>query len=299
MSTTPPRIAFIGFGEAGMAFAEGMTAPVAAYDRKTDDDATRAAKHGDYARLGVAGAATSRAAVDGATLILSLVTADQALAAARETSHGIAPNALYCDMNSVAPETKRAAAAAIEAAGGRYADAAVMAPVCPLRRAVPLLVSGPGAADAVRALADLGFANARTVGTRVGEASAVKMIRSVMVKGIEALTAECVLAADRAGVLDEVIASLDASWPGADWRARADYNLERMMAHGLRRAEEMEEAVKTLDRLGTGSAMSRGTVERQRAIGRLGLAAPAGLDAKLETLFPSGVAKDRRRGHAA
>ena len=72
----------------------------------------------------------------------------------------------------------------------------------------------------------------------------------------------------------EVIASLDASWPGADWARRFDYNLDRMMVHGLRRAAEMEEVVKTLDALGTGSAMTRGTVERQRAMGVAAACAP-------------------------
>jgi hypothetical protein len=111
------------------------------------------------------------------------------------------------------------------------------------------------------------------------------MIRSVMVKGLEALTAECVLAADTADVLHDVLASLDASERPQTWAARADYNLGRMMVHGLRRAAEMDEAVKTLDALGTGSAMSRATVERQRAFGMLGLHDPgAGLDAKLAQL---------------
>jgi hypothetical protein len=111
------------------------------------------------------------------------------------------------------------------------------------------------------------------------------MIRSVMVKGIEALTAECILAAAAAGVSAEVLASLDASEKPKAWSERADYNLDRMMVHGLRRAAEMEEVVKTLDALGTGSAMSRGTVDRQYAIGALGLSQPAkGLAGKIDQI---------------
>jgi hypothetical protein len=106
----------------------------------------------------------------------------------------------------------------------------------------------------------------------------------VMVKGIEALSAECVLAAEAAGVREAVTASLEASWPGADWAARFDYNLDRMMRHGVRRAAEMEEVVATLDALGTGSAMSRATALRQRAIGARALTPPEGLAAKLEAL---------------
>lgn len=278
-------IAFIGFGEAGQAFADGLGRPARAYDRKTYVGPTRRAKLNDYDRLGVQGALTNQAAVEGAGLILSLVTADKAPAAARETARGIEPNALYCDMNSVAPQTKREAAGAIEQAGAHYIDVAIMAPVHPAGRAVPLLVSGPQAERAAQALGAIGFGNVRVVAGGIGTASAIKMIRSVMVKGIEALTAECVLAAEAAGVRDEVIASLDASWPGADWSRRADYNLDRMMVHGLRRAAEMEEVVKTLDALGTGSVCARATVDRQRAIGALGVSAPATLDAKLALLL--------------
>jgi 3-hydroxyisobutyrate dehydrogenase-like beta-hydroxyacid dehydrogenase len=280
-----PDLIFVGFGEAAQAFADGMSIPYGAFDRKTLLEATREAKRADYRRTGAMDFATNAEAVGSAPLILSLVTADQALPAARESAAAIRPGALYCDMNSVAPDTKREASALIEGAGGRYVDVAVMAPVYPLQRGVPLLVSGAHAADGMAALAAAGFVRLRHQTGGVGAGSAVKMIRSVMVKGMEALTAECILAATRAGVRDEVIASLNASWPGTDWAEKADYNLERMMVHGIRRAEELEEVVKTLDGLGTGSAMSRGTVERQRAIGLLGLTGEGSLDAKIAAIL--------------
>lgn len=281
------HVALIGFGEAAAAFVEGLGPGRAfsAFDIKTQAAATRAAKLADYERSGVEGCETPEEALRGASLILSLVPADQALAAAEAACPGMIPGSIYCDMNSVAPDTKRAAAAKIEQAGGRYADVAVIAPVRPELARTPLLVSGPHPHAAAGALRDLGFERVDIVDGPVGAASAIKMIRSVMVKGIEALSAECFLAAHAAGVADAVIASLDASWPGADWRARADYNLDRMMVHGLRRAAEMEEVVKTLDALGTGSAMTRGTVERQRAIGSLRLTPPEGLDAKTSLIL--------------
>ena len=274
----------IGFGEAARAFATDAYAVIVAYDRKTDDVATRAGIEADADALGVTLAPSNAGASRGASLILSLVTADQALPAAMTTAAAIDAAPLYCDMNSVAPDTKRAVAHAITAAGGRYVDVAVMAPVHPAKLTVPLLVSGNHAADAATALHAFGFTNVRVVDGGIGAASSIKMIRSVMIKGMEALTSECMLAGAKAGVLDAVIASLDASWPGADWRARADYNLDRMMVHGLRRAAEMEEVVATLDALGTGSAMTRGTVQRQRAIGTLGLDTPEGLTAKIAAI---------------
>lgn len=287
------RIATIGFGEAAGAFAGAWLVPAAAYDLKLDDPAARNAMLERMAAHRIVAARDVAAAIEGADLILSLVTAGSALEAAMVAADAIAPGQLYCDLNSVAPDTKRAAQAAIERAGGRYIDVAVLAPVFPKRLAVPLLVSGAHAADAAAALRSAGFTNVSVLDGPVGAASSVKMIRSVMVKGIEALTAECVLAAETAGVLDAVIASLDASPPPRGWAATADYNLDRMMLHGRRRAEEMREVVKTLDALGTGSAMTRATVERQDGLARPGAPVPDGLTAKLDKLL------DRSRVEAA
>ena len=255
------------------------------FDRKTDRLAAAAATWAEYGLAGVAGRASAAAALVGCTAAVSLVTADQALAAAEQAARHLPPGALWLDMNSVAPETKRAAARAIEDAGGRYVDVAVMSPVLPARAAVPLLLSGAHAMDARVVLETLGFLNSRIVPGDVGRASSIKMIRSVMIKGMEALTAECLAAAAAAGVVDEVLASLDATPPASAWCERVDYNLDRMMVHGVRRAAEMEEVVRTLDALGTGSVMSRGTTERQRETGHANLVPPpAGLAAKLAAL---------------
>ena len=265
---------YIGFGEAGKALASPGARAFDVRDLAAD-----------YAAADVRGAGSAREALRDARVVLSLVTADQALAAARDYASLLVPGALWLDMNSVAPGTKRAAAAVIEAVGARYVDVAVMSPVHPARRAVPLLVAGPHAAAAVDVLATLSFTNVRTVAGGIGAASSIKMIRSVMVKGLEALGAECALAAYAAGVEDEVIASLDASWKEQGWADRFDYNLDRILVHGRRRAAELEEVVKTLDDLGADAAMTRAAIGRQRALGSLGRGAPAGLDAKISLIL--------------
>lgn len=254
------NVTLIGFGEAGSTFARAGAwgAQACAFDIDLD---RRAA----MAELGVNGTASAEQALRDSPLILSLVTAVQALAAARDSAPFLIPGALWCDMNSVAPGTKRAAAETIEAAGGRYVDVAVLAPVDPARLGVPLLLSGGAADEAATRLAALGFANIRVVGDTVGKASAIKMIRSVMVKGIEALTDEMMAAAAAAGVTDEVLGSLDASEKAQPWAQRAAYNLERMATHGARRAAEMEESAETLRSLGVEPVMTSGTVLRQRS----------------------------------
>ncbi len=256
------HVTLIGFGEAGQAFA--VTDGWRAFDIVPEK--TRIA--------------TLEEALDGAKIVLSVVTADQALIAAKQASVIISSGPLFCDMNSVAPGTKQEAAAAIEAAGGRYVDVAVMSPVQPARLSVPLLVSGPHAGEGAAALGALGFTNIRIVGDEVGRASTIKMLRSVMYKGMEALTAECLIACERAGVTDEVLGSF-----GGDWASGADYRLDRMMVHGLRRAAEMEESCKTLEGLGVEPLMTRGTIARQAAIGGLATSpVPDTLKGKLERL---------------
>jgi 3-hydroxyisobutyrate dehydrogenase-like beta-hydroxyacid dehydrogenase len=278
-------LALIGFGEAGRTFAAaGAWSAATVFDLKTDRAEAREAKRAEYVASGVQGRENAAAALAGRSLVLCLVTADQALAAAQTYAPLLSPGALWCDMNSVAPDTKRAAAAVIEAAGGRYVDVAVMAPVDPARLSVPLLVSGPHADAAVTGLLGLGFVKVRAVGDAVGRASSIKMVRSVMVKGIEALTAEMVLAAARAGVVGEVLSSL-----GPEWETRADYNLDRMLVHGLRRAAEMEEVAKTLESLGVEPAMTHGTIARQRRLGTLSAGSPDGLNHKLNLLTRDGT----------
>ena len=281
------RTAFIGFGEAGQALAEGLgagRAPFSAFDLKTDHDATRMAMRAAYARYGVAGAESLGLALAGADVVLCLVTADQSVAAARAAAPHLAAGALFCDGNSTSPGAKLEAAQVIEAAGARYVDLALMAPVRPLLARVPMLAAGPHAAIAAEALGALGL-QVRALDGAVGAAAAIKLARSVMVKGLEALTAECLLAAQASGVLDEVVASLDASWPGWDWRAKGDYNLERMMVHGRRRAAEMRAAADMVAELGLGGAMARATADWQDRIGELDLDPPSDLSGKFDALL--------------
>jgi 3-hydroxyisobutyrate dehydrogenase-like beta-hydroxyacid dehydrogenase len=274
---------FIGFGEAAMAFVSGWgvtaEAGIRAYDIKTDDPSpeVREAKRQDYDRFGVAGCDTAAEALDGAAVVFSTVTADQALAAAREAAPYLEAGTLYLDCNSCAPGTKSRAAEAISEAGARYVDVAVMAPVTPALHRTPLLLAGPHAGAAADILAGLDM-RASVAGDAVGIASTIKMIRSIMMKGLEALVAECVLSARRAGVDQIVLDSLDETYPGFDWKRRSAYMLERSVIHGVRRAAEMREAVATVEELGLDGSMSRATVAWQQRIGDLGLAAGNGAE---------------------
>jgi 3-hydroxyisobutyrate dehydrogenase-like beta-hydroxyacid dehydrogenase len=264
-------ITLIGFGEAAEAFRMGWNhaaSTVRAFDVKSLDPAQATLMAERCRAAGVECCSALAEALAGARLVLSLVTAEQALAAARAAAPHIAQGTLWLDGNSCSPGTKRAAAAAIEQGGGRYVDMAIMAPVYPLKHQTPVLLAGPEADEAAAALRRLGMA-LEVVGRTVGEASMIKMLRSVMVKGIEALTAECILAARRAGVEAAVLASLQASDPALEWKKRAAYNLERMMVHGARRAAEMREVAATLRELGLPDRLAAATATWQDEVGAL------------------------------
>jgi 3-hydroxyisobutyrate dehydrogenase-like beta-hydroxyacid dehydrogenase len=277
------RIAFLGFGEAAQAFLKGwrtqpaFAARVVAYDVKTDSPEARVreTKRADYAAANIDGAASAAAALSGAPLVFSVVTADQAEAAARAALPGLAGDALFFDCNSCAPQTKVRSASQVEAAGGRYVDVAVMSPVHPRLHRSPLLISGPHAQAAAAALRSLNMAPKVHEGP-VGSSSAIKMIRSVMIKGLEALACECALAGRAAGVDAVVLASLEETFPGFGWKTRVAYMMERVTTHGVRRAAEMREVALTVDQLGLDGAMSRGAVAWQQRVGELGLRAADG-----------------------
>lgn len=274
--SAPARIALVGFGEAGRAFARGWPESerqrIVAYDVKLHDEATRGPIVEACARIGVAFAESLATALDRASHVFSLVTADRAQAAAAQAAGSIRPQSFFFDCNSCSPATKTASAARIAAAGAHYVDVAVMAPVAARLHRTPLLLSGPHAGEALKLLEALDM-HPSVAGPEVGQASAIKMLRSVMIKGLEALTAECMLAARRAGVEEAVLASLQASDPGWDWAARSAYNLERMMVHGERRAAEMEEVANTIAELGLPDRMARATASWQRDVAALRLGA--------------------------
>ena len=203
-----------------------------------------------------------------ADLIISAVTAASSVEAAQSVKGHLAAKPFFFDINSVSPGRKQETAKNLGDAA-RFVDVAVIAPIHPARHQTPLLLAGPYAEAIAPTLAALGM-RASIAGSEIGAAAAIKMVRSVMIKGIEALTMECFLAAARAGVIDEVATSMKNNYPGLDWGTIVPYNLERMASHGERRAAEMEEVADTLRELGVEPLMAAATVKRQRERGQIG-----------------------------
>jgi 3-hydroxyisobutyrate dehydrogenase-like beta-hydroxyacid dehydrogenase len=263
------KIGLLGFGEVGRRFAADLHAADATRELEVFDLIFHRAADGEEMRRqatahGVV-PVSDAAALGTCDLLFSAVTADQALAAARSVATSPLRNGLFVDLNSAAPATKIECAAVIAAAGGRYVEAAVMASVPPHGIRVPMLLGGTHAPVAEELLTSLGFA-ARTVSTDLGVASAIKLCRSVIIKGLESLVVESFTAARAFGVETQVLESLSETYPQLDWERQGDHLFARMIQHGRRRAEEMRASAAMIDSCGVGGTMAAAAARRQQAM---------------------------------
>jgi 3-hydroxyisobutyrate dehydrogenase-like beta-hydroxyacid dehydrogenase len=269
--STTLRIGLVGYGEVGKilgsALVERGLAWVGAWDILLPDPDQGPAMHAHAERERVEPTASLAALLERADVVISAVTASQALAVADEASPAIRAGTWFVDLNSASPGTKEAMSARIGAAGGRFVESAVMTSVPPYGIKVPMLLGGRHAADLRELLTPLGFAM-EVVSDRVGVASAIKMCRSVMIKGLEALIVESFTTARAYGVEQAVLASLRETFPTLDWEQLGSYMMSRAAIHGKRRAEEMREVAVTVREAGLEPWLAAATAERQDWMGR-------------------------------
>jgi 3-hydroxyisobutyrate dehydrogenase-like beta-hydroxyacid dehydrogenase len=280
------RIGLLGLGEVGNVLAEDLrehTGSLVAWDPQFASATSTPSM--SARRLSLIAAPDAAAAAAGADIIVSAVTAAQCIAAANSVSGHLKPGAWYLDLNSVSPGSRRQAADVITGGGGRFVEVAVMSPISPQRLASPMLSGGPHAADFRALAAQLGFESVQFFSDRVGDASAAKMCRSVVVKGLEALVLESLLTARTHGVESAVLESLQGLLGPGDWRASARYMIARTQLHGRRRAEEMREVARTVREAGHPSPMSEGSAAWQDwAAGRGTTATSPELEQVLDSL---------------
>jgi 3-hydroxyisobutyrate dehydrogenase-like beta-hydroxyacid dehydrogenase len=264
------HVGLIGYGEVGRILAEDLRKDgvrVSAYDIKLSDDRAGPLR-AHAAGIGVTLTASHAELAAQADFIVSAVTASQDIAVAQACVGAVKPGAWFLDFNSASPGAKQRAAALIDGAGGRYVEGAVMTSVPPYRIKVPLLLGGAGAAELAPLINELGFA-ARPASDRLGVASATKMCRSIMIKGMEAMVIEAFTTARAYGVEDAVLASLKETFPSIDWEKQGAYFFQRVIEHGRRRAEEVREVAETVRDVGLTPWSAEGTAERQAWIADL------------------------------
>lgn len=258
-------VGLIGYGEVGRILAEdlrGAGLTVCAHDRKQADPAQAAPLLAHAQAHGVTWCSDPAQVAAQADLLISAVTASQTEAVAQAAAAGMRAGGFFLDFNSASPAAKQRAGACIDASGAHYVEAAVMTSVPPYRIRVPMLLGGPWAQTLAPQLNALGFA-ARVASDRLGVASATKMCRSVMIKGLEAMVIESLSAARHYGVEDALIASLYETFPGLDWEKQASYFFQRVIEHGRRRSEEVREVAVTVADAGLTPWSAQGTAERQ------------------------------------
>jgi 3-hydroxyisobutyrate dehydrogenase-like beta-hydroxyacid dehydrogenase len=269
-----PKIGFVGFGEAGFHIAGGLreagVEQITAYDINAWVPGPGEKIRQRAEETGTRLADSNRELMASSEIVLSVVTANQALAAAQQSAEALTEGQLYADLNSISPGLKQSIDRVINATRARYVEVAVMAPVPPYGHRVPMLVGGPGGADFVQRMMPFGMKMEFT-SVKVGEAAATKMCRSIIVKGMEALLTECVLGASRYGAEERVFKSLAETFPGLDWARMATYMVGRVVVHGERRAREMEEVAETLREAGVEPMMAEATVRRMDWSAELGL----------------------------
>ncbi len=259
------RLGLIGYGEVGGIFCAGLKTrvdSVHAWDVKLADAASAAPLRERATRDGVTLCDSSAALCAASDLVISAVTASNTVAVAREAAAHLRPGTVFLDLNSASPGAKRQAAELIEAAGGRYVEAGVMTSVPPYGIRVPMLLGGPHAEALAGRLRAFGM-DATAVSPELGVASAIKMCRSVMIKGLEALVIESYTAARAYGVEDYVLPTLQETFPSIDWTEQGRYFYSRVVQHGRRRAEEMREVANTVREAGFEPWMAAATAEKQ------------------------------------
>jgi 3-hydroxyisobutyrate dehydrogenase-like beta-hydroxyacid dehydrogenase len=192
----------------------------------------------------------------------SALTADAVLDVAREAQTYLKTGQFFFDINSASPNTKTRAAEIVNKTDALYVEGAVMAAILAPGITVPILAGGPAAADLAGRMNALGM-NVRAVAAEYGRASAMKLCRSIVIKGLEALMLDCGRAAAAWKVEDEVFGSLSSTYPSIDWAKLADDVAERIGKHGIRRAAEMREAADMIAEIGLDPSLASAVAAAQ------------------------------------
>ena len=270
MSLDPKVIALLGFGEAGSNIARGLAAEggwrgeskpgdnaprrVIAIDTALDKDARGTALGKEARRLDVAISDRYTEALSEADLVICAVQGEHALDAAKSAAPLLKPGAHYLDLCTVTGKMSDEDRAAIESGRGRYVDVAVMGGFFKSGIKAPMLIAGTDAEPVVAWMNANGFVTTY-LGPKPGSASSVKMLRSVIMKGIEALAVESFVAAERQGILKEVMGCM-GDVDAVTFSAQLAMLAQTHIVHAERRWEEMGLVAQTLRETGVDPVMT-------------------------------------------
>lgn len=259
------KVCFIGFGEAAYHIARGLSGegfgPMAASDVMWQDERFGPSIRKRAEETGVTLLSSSDACIGRAEFVCSLTSAAVAVRVASGIVPKLAAGQAYVDMNSAGPSVKEEIAALEHAAGVQICDAAVMGTVPGNGHRVPMFLAGDGAKAFCDAMTPFGM-RLTVLDRPAGSASAIKMLKSVVMKGLPQLMLESFIAAERYGVLDTLVGSLSSSLNGKTVEQLADTFVARTAIHAARRADEMRDVQKMLIGLSCDRRMTDATIEK-------------------------------------
>jgi len=258
------KLGFIGFGGAGYGLAKGLRqaglSEVHFTDRMQETPPYAEVIRRHAADIGALPAASIGELVSHTDVLISCVTGAMALSVAEEAAPFLTPSHLYADVNTASPHVKEEVAAIVEKTGAAFCDAAMMGAIPTFLHRVPILASGSGAERFRECLQPYGT-NIRVIGTKPGQSSAIKLFRSIFMKGLLSLFIETLTATHRYGVDDMVLGSIAESLDGTPFRETARIQMTKGVVNAERMAHEMEEVIATLEELGVPAGMSRASRE--------------------------------------
>jgi len=273
------RIGFIGFGEVAQVLSGRMIekgGEIVAYDKFPD----RVSKKAEEQNVPLVKSLEELAV--SCPLILSCLWPTAALNIAREFAPLLSPEIIYCDMNSISPETTSQIDLAVSSKGADFVKLAIMAAVLDRGYAVPILAGGGKAAEVAQILCDLGL-NIQVMGRDPSQPAALKILRSVCLKGVVALAYEMLRGAEKYGITEQVFESASEAMSKASFKDTVGGWLASTAIHAKRRAGEMAEVIETLEAAGIRPVMAAGTKEIFEEIASLGL------DEALDGSIPSSL----------
>lgn len=265
---------FIGFGEAAFLISKGLKGEgvkeIIAYDVNAKNPKIGGLIRSRADKLSIQLTGSLSELLSKSRLIICATSAKYALQIAKECLPFLTTDHLYVDINATSPMVKEEMGELLAKASVKFVDAAVVESIPKFEHKVPMFASGSGVND-FQKLAALNGLNVVSTGDRAGSASAIKMARSVFMKGFTMLLLETLSLAERYEVTDLILESLDGSITTKSLRSSADLLLTRTANHAERRVAEMDEVIKTLLVNNVESQMSQATRSKLNGLSQLKL----------------------------
>lgn len=253
------KIAIIGLGEVGRCYAQALTG--AGYPLSLCDPRPSAAAMELASGWSLPVQSAIGAWLNDCDWILSCVTGAHALSVVEQCLPHARRGASVCDLTTASPDAKRAAARRAPESGVRYVDIAIMGAISLSLERTPLLAAGDGAQELCALLAPAGGRVQVIEGGAAGDAIALKILRSVFTKGMEALSVELLMAAEKQGVREKLYEQL-RDIDETPLRTFIDMLVRTHVVHARRRAHEVHDAAAELAKHGLPSLVLPGVENR-------------------------------------